>query len=687
MEATVARTRVQSCRTLAALFLAILIVLAAGAMPAHGAAAQAWWVAASGNDSNPGTSSAAPFRTITHALSVASAGDAIMIGPSVYSTATGETLPLNSSGVSLKSTDGSATTIIDGGGFLQGLTLSAPLENVEVRGLTVRNCSNGPGAAIMSYGSTAATGWPRIVDNGFVGNHEPNFSGAGIYIFSDAARCAPRIENNLFASNEATVGSGGALHLGQYIDATVTGNIFIGNRAYGGGAIKVQNHFGGHTEIRHNRFEGNHAEWVGGAIHFDAYADTTLTVSANTFVENEAVLGGALRLDADKPGLIAVTDNDASENDALDGGGFAWVERGNVYSANNAVGGSHAARGAAWYLNGGTFTARNDTIVGSQNASCAIDAHEAAELDIANCIVWNPLLPGDVEHADSVSYSCLHDVSAASRDNTLGAGMVYSDPLFADPSAHTIDLVATSPCIDAANTGAAPALDFYGTMRPIDCDGNGFATADIGAFERKTSTLVAFSAPSTCYYGSVSVTGTVTGLAGVGLPGLPVLIEYSYDNFGSVLGSATATTTASGGFSRSFGPTRKTYFRVSHRGDPTRIASNAVTRAVLPKVYLPRPSAKSTMTYGKPYAVTGYLKPRHASGTKPVRVQLYRYKNKKWVLSSKHYHAKVKNYKSYSKYSVSVKLPVRGKWRIKAYHPTDSLNASTTSAYRSVRVK
>ncbi len=688
MATQVPRCRVNNNGRLVVLVLGVVLILAATATPALAPPVvnQKWWVSESGSDSGSGTSTAAPFRTITHALSVASAGDTVMIGPSTYSTATGETLPLASNGVSLKSTDGSATTIVDGGGVHQGLSIDNPLDHVELSGITFRNCSDGPGCAVMIYGSSAA-GWPLIAECGFVDNFEPDFDGAALYIFGDAGRSGPRVEYNYFARNRTVGGSGGAIFLGNYTDATIAHNIFDGNAGYNGGAIMISLSQASEIGIRDNIFAGNESTFAGGAICCYANAPATLTITGNSLTDNESLLGGALRFDIDAPGGATVTNNDAGGNEASDGGGFAWVERGNMVSVNNAIGGNHAGRGAAWYINGGTFTERNDTVVHHEGASSAIDAHDSADIDIVNCILWNPLLAADVEHADSVSFCCLYDAAAASRDNTIGAGMIYSDPLFANPASHTIELAATSPCIDSANTAEAPDADFYGTIRPIDGNEDGTAVADVGAYERKIATAMTFAAPSTCEYGSAKVTGTLKTAAANGLSGRTVMLEYSYDGFATVAGSRTATTTSSGTFSYAFAPKRKTYYRASYAGDSTHSASNKVMQAVLPRVYLARPSVKTTMVYGRSYTASGYLKPQHASGSKPVRILLYKKKGSSYVLSSKHYHAKVKHYKGYSKYYVSVKLPSRGRWRLRAYHPADSLHASTKSAYRSVTVK
>ncbi len=62
---------------------------------------------------------------------------------------------------------------------------------------------------------------------------------------------------------------------------------------------------------------------------------------------------------------------------------------------------------------------------------------------------------------------------------------------------------------------------------------------------------------------------------------------------------------AGGKFSWTFAPTQKTYYRAQFKGDATRLASNRITRTVLPRVYLPKPYAKSPQTYGRSYTLRG----------------------------------------------------------------------------------
>lgn len=99
---------------------------------------------ANGSDTGYGTSVEDPFATITHALTVAGAGDTIRILPGTYSAATGETLPISPVGVLLQGYDPAGPAdrtahVIDGGNGVDSVvTLLAAdgvagLENLWIR--------------------------------------------------------------------------------------------------------------------------------------------------------------------------------------------------------------------------------------------------------------------------------------------------------------------------------------------------------------------------------------------------------------------------------------------------------------------------------------------------------------------------------------------------------------------------
>jgi Tol biopolymer transport system component len=98
------------------------------------------------------------------------------------------------------------------------------------------------------------------------------------------------------------------------------------------------------------------------------------------------------------------------------------------------------------------------------------------------------------------------------------------------------------------------------------------------------------------------------------------------------------------------------------------------------------PVVPSSVRLGKSVTVTGTMKPRHASGTAPVKLYFYRYEHGRYQLRLLG-NVTVTNYRTTeSKYSVKVKLPYKGKWRVRAWHSDDAHPASY-SGYDYITVK
>ncbi len=68
---------------------------------------------------------------------------------------------------------------------------------------------------------------------------------------------------------------------------------------------------------------------------------------------------------------------------------------------------------------------------------------------------------------------------------SAGPGDISVDPMFVDPAAEDYRLVEGSPVIDAGTNDAPslPAVDFDGNLRIVDGNFDGWAVADMGAFE------------------------------------------------------------------------------------------------------------------------------------------------------------------------------------------------------------
>ncbi len=152
--------------------------------------------------------------------------------------------------------------------------------------------------------------------------------------------------------------------------------------------------------------------------------------------------------------------------------------------------------------------------------------------------------------------------------------------------------------------------------------------------------------------------------------------------------SVTATTTATGSFSLAVKPYWKRYYRAAFVGDGDEyLASTSAARYALPRTWVGTPVAPATMYSTKTYVVAGFLKPRHAAGSYPVRIYRYRYYGGKWVAYGYQW-AKAYDYSTYTKYLASVRLPYKGYWRLRAYAPADAWHAAAwSSGYDTVLVK
>src|SRR6266568_7114186 len=128
----------------------------------------------SGSDSNP---SPGPFKTLTHALSVAVSGDVINAAAGVYTSLTGEVFPLHLvDGVAVHGA-GIGTSFIDGKAAVSGGTDNALFENsgtnlgplTELSGFTLTNATTLFDQDVMFFDVGGNSMSPKIDNNEFPG--------------------------------------------------------------------------------------------------------------------------------------------------------------------------------------------------------------------------------------------------------------------------------------------------------------------------------------------------------------------------------------------------------------------------------------------------------------------------------------------------------------------------------------
>jgi len=208
-------------------------------------------------------------------------------------------------------------------------------------------------------------------------------------------------------------------------------------------------------------------------------------------------------------------------------------------------------------------------------------------------------------------------------------------------------------------------------------------------YDKKPKGPLTISPNKTVNYGaSTKAGGVLYSSTGTAMPGQPIALFKSY-NGSTWTKSADATTSASGTYSFALiKPSRKTYYQTRFDGGLGSLQEFSRRMTVRARPYVSAPKAPKTMRRSRYYTVYGHLKPRHKSGTYPVRI--YRYKKTKsgkWKRYG-YVKARARNYRSYTKYYKKLKLTSKGRWRLRAYAPADSRHATRwSSKYDYVTVK
>lgn len=288
------------------LFLPILSVVLACFLSLYSgsfAHAATFYVASTGNDSNPG-SSALPWATLQHAVNAARAGDTVIVRPGVYAGAKFSRSGLSTAPITFR---GKAGTIINRPGPLNTNNDNLWVRNAHYITLSGFESKNAPRSGIAVQGEPNAPAMGIILRNNFchdngrwgiftgyaenvriIGN-ETSFSGSehGVYVSNSADK--PLIRGNRVHHNRASgiqINADPALPGdGIITGALVEDNVIYENGVGGGAAINlasVRN-----STIRNNLLYNNQASGVAG---WDDGAGNTWGTKNNKIFNNTIVM-------------------------------------------------------------------------------------------------------------------------------------------------------------------------------------------------------------------------------------------------------------------------------------------------------------------------------------------------------------------------------------------------------------
>lgn len=196
-------------------------------------------------------------------------------------------------------------------------------------------------------------------------------------------------------------------------------------------------------------------------------------------------------------------------------------------------------------------------------------------------------------------------------------------------------------------------------------------------------------------YGARAVVGgVVIDAADFAVAGKTVTLQQSSDNKTWISVDTTTTRTNGVYFMNTTPLVKRVYLRVRLAGDADYLGATSAALSVKPRLQFSDAPASSRYTFkaSNAYVVWGYFLPKRGVST-VVQVRAYRYQRKadgSWgYVYRTSFPTIVTNPEgsTRTKYTALVRLPQRGKWRLRAYHPSNPLNAKTFSAVRGITVE
>ncbi len=430
-----------------------------------------WYVDCDVESSGDGTEWGKAFKTIQEGINAAGTGEIVLVADGTYTGASNRNLDFGGTNMTVQSSCGAASTIIDcqelGRGFYfhNGETTDST-----VQGFKIINGDASNGGAIYCSGSS-----PTIT--GCIIQNNSGTTGAGIYCYD----ASPVISGCTVFDNGGTWGGG--IYCNEDSKPTITGCIISENDAAWSGGIGWVN--GSEPTIENCTISENTA-WYGAGTYCHGCEGTitNCTITGNETWEGTGQGGGMYV--SNSP--LTITNVAITGNYSNEGGGiYVTYGYGNPVSfalRNALIADNEASKGGGIYYHWADRTITNCIISGNLATSDGGGIYcYNADAVLDNCILWSNTAnaSGDeiytkVQYttADVVLNYCdyANDTGDIAGDGSVTANnCINTDPKFVNAGSDDYRLKNDSPCIDYGSNSLVPedvTTDLAGNTRIED---------------------------------------------------------------------------------------------------------------------------------------------------------------------------------------------------------------------------
>lgn len=410
-----------------------------------------------GNDTTGNGSEAEPYRTITKALSVASAGQTVWVFAGTYSATNGETFPLQvPAGVKLIGDPipswvfwSSPRPTLDGEDTHAIIEIVGGNSETVVEGFDILNGRATRGGGIHIVGGTAP-GYGPVIQRNYFHGCEGILGGGAIYIEKGGyAKVSALVRHNRFVACSSASNPGGAIAASS-ATLNISDCYFWSCDALYGGGVYAGNCRGYMTDCTFEDCSSPLSGGLGGAICTMFSPAGAIDIERTVFEQCSSEYGGGIY--SQSQAALNIRNVDFVGCQSVEPGGAVWFQDGDLLMDGCTV---------------------RDTTTGSTGEAVQWDAVLGDSAAIRSSIFWN-------NGGNDVSENLPVDFSMLQEGQPGSGNIIGQDPRFVAGSDYP-RLKSYSPAIDAGDPASSLTEDLEGVPRPDGRGGSG--RVDMGACE------------------------------------------------------------------------------------------------------------------------------------------------------------------------------------------------------------